>query len=120
MAAIEYSVRAPERTEVAPAPVTLDDVLIRAADLLEEFGWCKEFAAVDSDGQPAKIHGSSAAAFCAIGAIYRACSELGADDEVTEPIEDRWSEIPDWNDSLESKEPMVMALRAGLPQFRSH
>lgn len=51
----------------APAPtVTRADVLNRAADLLEEFGWCQGTLG-------SKAHGE----FCILGAAYQAARDLG-------------------------------------------
>jgi hypothetical protein len=52
--------------ETTVVPVTRRDVLHRAADLLEEFGWCQHDYGSYRRG-----------AFCAVGAIAHAARDLG-------------------------------------------
>lgn len=59
-------------------PVTVADVLTRAADLLEEFGWCKFRPAEDDCGKPTHVMASTARGFCLLGAICRAEIEYGS------------------------------------------
>lgn len=69
-----------ERVEEAKREVTEADVLHRAADLLEEFGWCQGDDAKDADGR-SLIDPTSprAVSFCVGGAYTRACDDLGRD-----------------------------------------
>lgn len=68
--------------------VTMEDVFTRAADLLEEFGWCQGAAVRDENGERMANSGlgsqpgdclmsERAASFCLWGAIGRAAMELG-------------------------------------------
>ena len=59
--------------------VTKRDVLHRAADLLEEFGWCQFSFGQTENGDPALAGGREAVRFCALGAMGRACRDLGLD-----------------------------------------
>lgn len=61
-----------EQTRPTVVPATRRDVLHRAADLLEEFGWCQGAYAVPNAGDLF----DAPVAFCAVGAIGRAHAEL--------------------------------------------
>jgi hypothetical protein len=100
--------------EVGPA-VTKRDVLHRAADLLEEFGWCQ------------KVYGSKAeGAMCAAGAVGAALVDLGLtkDRDPTESGRDGlvwlWDHVEiwtngvgtEWNDTPgRTKAEVIQALR---------
>lgn len=51
-------------------------VLTRAADVIEEFGWCQGVMC-DSPTPSSDVWDSSIVGFCAIGAIWRAEADLG-------------------------------------------
>lgn len=109
---------------VAPA-VTEADVLRRAADLLEEFGWCQGDYAKPANGLgPAGLSDpcdQTVQAFCMAGAYYRAACDLGR--SVTHPgdcekqlrhlVPDQWrGSISLWNDeSTRTKAEVVQRLR---------
>lgn len=57
-----------ERVEEVTREATEADVLERAADLLEEFGWCQGYMGSKRDGQ-----------FCSLGALIEATNDLGGD-----------------------------------------
>lgn len=64
----------------APVKVTTRDVLHRAADLLEEFGWCQQSAGRSSDGVRLGLYDDDfnhAVAYCRNGAVGQACLDLG-------------------------------------------
>lgn len=69
----------PERT-IVEKPVEVQ-ILERAAELLEEFGWCQCALATFTDGtvpdELENIHDSRIGSFCAMGAIWRATADLG-------------------------------------------
>jgi hypothetical protein len=67
-----------ERPVEAPA-VTEADILRRAADVLEEFGWCRGSIAETADGYPVGVADPRAARFCVMGALARAGHDLGLD-----------------------------------------
>ena len=48
-------------------------ILLEAADLLENVGWCQEADARDSRGIPTYIWNPDAAAYCASGAVQKIC-----------------------------------------------
>lgn len=69
-------------TEVVTPPVTTKDVLHRAADLLEEFGWCQGNSALAEDGEAVfsqnfETDKRRRVAFCHNGAIKQAKIDLG-------------------------------------------
>lgn len=67
------------QTEAAPfevQPVTDSDVLTRAADLLEEFGW-RQHGLFNPGSFPSDESCRDATQFCAVGAIVRARRDLG-------------------------------------------
>jgi hypothetical protein len=59
--------------------VTEADVLHRAADLIEEFGWCQAVSARDVRGEGTSIVSPEAVSFCIGGAVLRAGLDLGLD-----------------------------------------
>lgn len=68
-----------DRVDAPTLPlVTEADVLNRAADLLEEFGWCQGNCAVDSDGLSLGYYDDGVVAFCVGGAFARAWDDLAA------------------------------------------
>ena len=104
--------RAPEVTR----EVTAADVLERAADLLEEFGWCQ--------GQfGSKGYGS----FCAIGAIFEASVDLSNRNfsALAAPLgykdgSDLGASLSRWNDREgRTKEEVVALLRSGAEAARA-
>jgi hypothetical protein len=78
MAVIETEVQNPEVKPKAPAEVTTRDVLHRAADLLEEFGWCRFVQAQNEKGEQVDITDSEVVEFCMVGAYWRAAIDLDA------------------------------------------
>lgn len=70
-----------EKTVPEVRPVTTREVLHRAADLLEEFGWCQDALARDDEGNESEGNLDLAqpnwTSFCAIGAASRAALDLG-------------------------------------------
>lgn len=84
-----------ERVETEVAPVTTKDVLHRAADLLEEFGW-------QQGGYGSYEEGS----FCVVGAVLEAARSLGRNPWAEEarlydgPIRDLLpTSVVSWNDA---------------------
>lgn len=78
-----------EVTSPVVAPVTRREVLHRAADLLEEFGWGQGYYGSKKEGW-----------FCAIGAIDAAADDLGYPnaDEATMPMY-AWGSVTQFNDA---------------------
>lgn len=73
------TVTIPEAEAHPAKEVTTSDVVYeRAADLLEEFGWCQGYAAVNADECPVVPVSPSVVAFCAIGALTRAAADLNS------------------------------------------
>lgn len=68
-----------ERVETPSRGVTVADVLERAADLLEEFGWCRSRAAQDASGECVVVTAATVDAFCLLGAYWRAGLDLDFD-----------------------------------------
>ena len=102
-------------------PVTDQDVLDRVADLLEEFGWCQKSFAKREDGQAVFPMSSQAVKFCTVGAMGRAGRELGGK-RVDEILTDQqMAKLMGWTDHPSTtREAVVLALRAGLPNFRNN
>lgn len=107
----------PDEIEGVPVKVTERDVLHRAADLLEEFGWCQHELAIDSEGQSlgCDVSNPGAVGFCAIGAILRADSDFGREKYST-----NWDNVSptgstmlaSWNNAPgRTKKEVVTALR---------
>lgn len=67
--------RPPEQSPVVQEQVTEADVLRRAADLLEEFGWCQRRWGSKAQGE-----------MCATGAIREALAEYGFSKDDLKPI----------------------------------
>ena len=100
-----------ERTEVVAPQVTEADLLLHAADLLEEFGWCQ-----------GHIGSKELGYFCAVGALIAAGNDLGVTflDFVRPVIEsfgrperdvDQWP-LATWNDEPDrTKSEVVTKLR---------
>lgn len=107
----------PLPAEVKTPEVTEQEVLDRAADLLEEFGWHQGSFARDSNGRSIFPWQPEAQSFCAVGALLRARRDLDGQF----PLNDgEMADLMCWNDQdNRSREAVVLALRAGLPQFRS-
>lgn len=61
-------------------PVTRREALHRAADLLEEFGWCQWSPARDEDGWNCLPCDRGAQSFCLTGSIERAVFDLTGHD----------------------------------------
>jgi hypothetical protein len=86
--------------------VTEADVLHRAADLLEEFGWCQVKWGSKEDGY-----------FCAHGALMAAATDLGLGcgpvfGKAEQRIRELHGSILGWNDQLgRTKEEVVAGLR---------
>lgn len=76
-------VETPAETRIAP---TVREVLHRAADLLEEFGWCQNDLGSKEQGE-----------FCALGALDEAGLELGLPLFVVWPGEWACSDLVNWN-----------------------
>jgi hypothetical protein len=96
-------------------PVTRRDVLRRAADLLEEFGWCQMDEARAGD-EPVSVNDSRVDRFCIGGAVRRALIELTAAEHDNHPydyIGQVWDgNIVDWNDAPgRTKSEVVARLR---------
>lgn len=68
-----------ERVETEVAPVTAKDVLHRTADLLEEFGWVQCSFGQDALGNEVSPTSPHVDRFCVLGAMGRACVDLGLD-----------------------------------------
>jgi hypothetical protein len=68
-----------ERERVEEKTVTKADVLHRAADLLEEFGWCRSVSARTATGEGTSVCAQDAVQFCMLGAVHRAALDLGLD-----------------------------------------
>lgn len=114
-----------ERVQETVAPVTTKEVLHRAADLLEEFGWSKD------DGE---IQFSKPGPFCLATAAQEALRDFGVERDVfssddvlyglyralgfapaATPNDDvsPWSVVPKWNDKPgRTKAEVVARLRA--------
>jgi hypothetical protein len=101
--------------------VTTADVLSRAADLLEEFGWCQGALARDENGaaignavMPACVVDPHAISFCYEGALRRAAFDFSGDPD-GDLYEDAWyagAGDPSWNDKPgRTKSEVVTALR---------
>lgn len=65
--------------------VTTRDVLHRAADLLEEFGWAQNYYAFSDSGCHVEPTSSAAVRFCAVGAMTRAAWDLTRDEHDFDP-----------------------------------
>jgi len=63
----------PRTKPLAPVEVNASDVLHRAADLLEEFGWCQNDEGSNKQGQ-----------MCILGSVSEAARDLGVDEHVAD------------------------------------
>ena len=91
--------------------VTRRDVLHRAADLLEEFGWCQGHFAKTVDGRAVSAHSHDAVLFCAVGALAKAARDLSAAAGETNFGLD--TDLSAWNDERgRTKAEVVSRLRA--------
>lgn len=97
--------------QVIDPPATDADVFERAADLIEEFGHCKDTCARDANGNPVAILGGSS--FCLAGAIMRARLDYGYDRfDVGRLARFFPGKGPTWNDAPErTAHDVVAALR---------
>lgn len=113
-----------EPTREATTTVTKRDVFIRAADILEEFGWHQHDMVRDACGRKLGhfVMVSAAASFCLWGAIARAAIELGAmpNDQFGSYESPAWNALrstpgangASWNDERDrTKEEVVQHLR---------
>lgn len=57
---------------------TSKEVLLRAAEIIEQ-GWCRGSYATTESGEKVSVRNKDATSWCAIGALYKAESELGWD-----------------------------------------
>jgi hypothetical protein len=94
-----------EQQVTEKSEVTERDVLLRAADLLEEFGWRQESYGSKEEGR-----------MCAMGAIYEAAIDFKMDvayeAETCLARHVGWSHVASWNDAPErTKAEVVAALR---------
>lgn len=109
--------------EVTRHEVTTADVLERAADLLEEFGWCQQHYALTEEGEISLPDQGDAVQFCAAGAAMRSMFDFGLEN---------WTgghglvkaafggEASRWNDEPgRTKEEVVARLREAARKARS-
>ena len=110
-----------ERVEAPQRVVTEADVLERAADLLEEFGWCQGGTAFDANGVLTYALAKNAVSFCAGGAIIRASVDLGLVGNGSWDLVPRsLSGIPSWNDDPgRTKTEVVARLREAAARARA-
>jgi hypothetical protein len=100
MSTITIEREAPQVVPEVTREVTARDILLRAADLLEEFGWCQHISGSKEMGE-----------MCAAGAIREAHAEWDGDFDAG-PGKDLWDDIyralepqvgawdlPSWNDA---------------------
>lgn len=86
-----------------PNPLTIGDVLDKAADLIEPEGaWTQEAYGRDANGLECQVV-EEAVCFCAMGAIYKAAGKIGEfehDADLIAPLALLLDEgIDDWNDA---------------------
>lgn len=74
-----------EAPKTTPKEVTTADVLERAADLLEEFGFCQEHPAEAQDGTCRCVDELDVHRFCMWGAMLRAEVDYGLTDALRGP-----------------------------------
>ncbi len=91
-------------TVLAPTRATVCDVLVRAADLLEEFGWRQGHVGSKRQG-----------VFCALGAINEAQRDLGASKSMNARARRRLADavgmpVAHWNDAPDRQRGEVVAL----------
>jgi hypothetical protein len=89
------------------APITAADTLNRAADLLEEFGWCQNALGSKALGE-----------MCAVGALCDAHKDLGAGPEIFRDVlgalglpltETAADKLAGWNDASGRTKDQVVA-----------
>ena len=95
-------------------PVTTRDVLVRAADLLTEFGWCQYANARTANGLSTWYENSEAVSFCLYGAAHRAAADLGlpamaANPILAEALGGSPVELVSWNNAPERTSQEVVA-----------
>lgn len=59
--------------------ISVPEILVRAADIVENEGWCQGVLARNRQGKPTDIMSLDASAWCAQGAIQKAAQELAPD-----------------------------------------
>ena len=106
--------------------VTPQDVLVRAYDLLTEYGISREAYARDGNGQSCATTWEHVQSFCSVGAISRATfdlmgkfnHELAIASEVLLREEAGIVGITRWNDYVATDEEILATFRkaAGLPE----
>lgn len=103
-------------TTVLAPPVTVGQVLTRAADLIEEYGWCQGVFAM-ADGVECGVVDPRVDSFCVLGAVRRAASDLGFEfNHRFNSTDLLWDyadgACPAWNDRPQTtKADVVLALR---------
>ena len=121
----EYTAPLPPPNDDPPKP-TEADVLERAADLLEEFGWCQHQYARTAFGVGVDVDDARAASFCAVGAIDRATLDLAAAPLRSPAVQEFLKDVPgrwfaDWNDAPDrTKQEVVSALREAAARARAN
>ena len=55
-----------------------DDILIGAAKIIEEEGWCRGTMARDKNDEPVEVMSDDACQFCLLGALFKTVMTLGA------------------------------------------
>lgn len=107
--------------------VTPQDVLIRAHDLLGEYGICRGAYALDGNGNATNVDDPNRQSYCSVGGIARAIKDLtGSNNEllfnqsITALL---MTGIPgtcvsEWNDALATDQEILSTFRkaAGLPE----
>jgi hypothetical protein len=108
--------------------MTIKNILLATANLLEQRGWCQGTTARDADGKPVSVVSPTATSFCILGAInyLQNTNKWPVEllNEAVNDVEDFLFEsvgcpIPDYNDSSDrTKEQVVSVLRevANKPQ----
>lgn len=104
--------------------MTPEEVLLKAADLIERKGWTQYRSAMGSQGQPMLATSTGATRFCALGAIeYVAYQEIPSSRDLSRRMRLRsqsaellmkhiHNSVSSWNDSYHrTKEEVVQALR---------
>lgn len=102
--------------------VTPKDVLVRAYDLLGEYGICRGAYGIDGNGYAVPSFDPNAKAFCSVGAVTRAVIDLCGTYEPQLAWECHALLQPDmqvigWNDSSTDEEILATFRKAaGLPE----
>lgn len=97
--------------------MTPSEILLKAADLIEQKGWTRYGYARDEDGNDVNPTSRHAVCFCAIGAIRASANDRGLGSLSRTAV--RFAEdaldcnsLDDWNDEFgRTKEEVVEALR---------